>query len=150
VIGLEQLSELVALAVEHDARPRQLKVLQPHVIGQVRSDAVVELDHRLEIEARRVERFIAAELFIRDQEIIEIDAAERPDFAGDGFRVFHRGVDQRVEIEILDVEGLAHVRAAVFEELHDGGLIVNRIEFGLERFRTRRHLRERERRWQTF
>ena len=145
LVGLEQLGELVALAVEHDARSGQLEVLQPHVIGQVRSDAVVELDHRLEIEARGVERFVAAELFVRDQEIVEVDAAERPDFAGDGLRVFHRGVDQRVEIEILDVEGLAHVRAAVLEDLHDRGLIVDRIEFGLERFRTRRHLRKRER-----
>ena len=31
------------------------------------------------------------------------------------------------------------------QELHDVGLIVNRIEFGLERFRTRRDLRQRER-----
>ena len=31
------------------------------------------------------------------------------------------------------------------QELHDLGLIGDRIEFGLERFRTRRDLRERER-----
>ena len=50
-----------------------------------------------------------------------------------------------VEIEILDVERLAHVRAAVLEKLHDLGLIVDRIEFGLHRVRTRRDLRQRER-----
>ncbi len=56
-----------------------------------------------------------------------------------------RGVDQRIEIEVLDVERLAHVRAAVLEKLHDLGLVLGRIEFGLQRFRMRRHLRERER-----
>ena len=40
------------------------------------------------------------------------DAAERADFASDGLRIGHCGVDQRVEIEILDVERLAHMRAA--------------------------------------
>ena len=99
--------------------------------------------------AFRCERFcsrIKADAPRRTQASCRIDRVRiTRAFAGDGFRVFHRGVDQRVEIEILDVEGLAHVRAALFEELHDGGLIVNRIEFGLERFRTRRHLRERER-----
>ena len=92
-----------------------------------------------------VDRIVAAELLVGDGEVVEVDAAERPDLAGEGLRVLHRGVDQRVEIEILDVEGLAHVRAAVLEELHDLGLIVGGIEFGLQRFRTRRHLRERER-----
>jgi len=29
-----------------------------------------------------------------------------------------------VEIEILDVEGFAHMRAAILEELHDLGLVV--------------------------
>ena len=34
-----------------------------------------------------------------------------------------RGGDQVVEIDVLDVERLAHVRAAVAQELHDLGLI---------------------------
>ncbi len=92
----------------------------------------------------------AAELLVGDGEVIEVDAAERPDFAGDGFRVFQRGVDQGIEIEILDVERLAHMRAAVLEELHDLGLIVVGVEFGLYRFRTRGDLRDARAQWQTF
>ncbi len=88
---------------------------------------------------------LPAELLVGLREVVEVDAAERADFAGHGLRVRHRGVDQLIEVEILDVEGLAHMRAAVLEELHDLGLIFRGIEFGLDRIRMRRHLRERER-----
>ena len=99
------------------------------MVGQVGGDAVVELDHRADVEARAVERVIAAELLVGGAEVVEVDAAERSHLAGDGLRVGHRGVDQLVEIEILDVERFAHVRAAVLEKLHDRGLIGDRIEF---------------------
>ena len=145
LIGLKQLGEFLALAVEYHAGAGQLQIFQLVVVRQVVGDAVVELDHRLEVEARRVERIVAAELFVGGGEVVEVDAAERLDLAGDGLRIGERRVDQRVEIEILDVERLAHVRTAVLEKLYDLRLIVDGIEFGLQRFRTRRHLRKRER-----
>ena len=49
---------------------------------------------------------------------------EAGDVAGQRLRVVHRGVDQVVEIEVLDVEGLAHMRAARPQELDDLGLVV--------------------------
>ena len=39
--------------------------------------------------------------------------------AGHGLRVVHGGGDEVVDIEVFDVEGLAHVRAARPQELHD-------------------------------
>ena len=145
VVGFEQLGEFLAFDVHHRAGAGKLQVLELVVVGQVRGDAVVELDHRLHVERRGLDQSVAAELLVGDGELVEIDAAERADFTGHGLRIGHRGVDQDVEIEILDVERLAHVRAAVLEQLHDLGLIVDRIEFGLERIRTRRHLRQRQR-----
>ena len=50
-----------------------------------------------------------------------------------------------VEIDVLDVEGLAHVGAAVAQELHDGVTVGDRIEMGLDRVRLGRDLTERER-----
>jgi hypothetical protein len=64
----------------------------------------------------------------------------------DGLRIFERGIDQHIKIEILDVERLAHMGAAVLQELRDLGLIVGVIELGLDRVRSRRDLRERKRR----
>jgi len=90
-------------------------------------------------------RIVAAKLLVGRAEIVEVDAAKRADFAGHGLWIGHRGVNQRIQIEILDVERLAHMRAAVLQQLDNLVLILDRIEFGLQRFRMRRHLRERER-----
>jgi hypothetical protein len=145
LVGFKQLGELVALAVEHDAGAGQLEVPESVVIGQVGGDAVVEFDHRSDVEARAVERVLAAKLLVGSAEVIEVDAAERSHLAGDGLRIGHCGVDQLVEVEVFDVERLAHVRAAVLEKLYDRGLIGDRIELGLEMVRARRHLRQRQR-----
>ena len=64
------------------------------------------------------------------------------DLAGDRLRVVHRGRDQLVEIDVLDVEGLAHVGAAVAQELHHLVLVPDRIELGLDRVRAGRDLAE--------
>ena len=145
VVGFEQLGELLALDVQHGAGAGQLHALEPVVVGQVRSNAVVELDHRLHVERRVFDQTVAAELLVGDCELVEVDAAECADFAGHGLRIGHRGVDQDIEVEVLDVERLAHVRAAVLEELRDLGLIMGGVEFDLQRFRARRHLRQRQR-----
>jgi hypothetical protein len=145
LVGLEQFRKLVALAVEHRAGAGQLQVLELAVIRQVGGDAVVEFDHLLEVEPGVVHRRVAAELLVGRAEVVEVDAAERLNLAGHGLRIGQRGVDQRVQVKVFDIESLAHVRAAVAEKLHDLALIGNRIEARLQRFRTRRHLRERER-----
>ena len=77
-------------------------------------------------------------------QLAEVDAAKRLDLAGHRLRVGERRIDEIVELEILDVERLAHVRAAVLQNLNDLALIGDRIEMRSHGIRSRGHLTERE------
>ena len=59
-------------------------------------------------------------------------------------RVGHRGLDQAVEIDVLDVERLAHVGAAVAQKLNDLGPVLHRIELGFDGVRPGGDLAERQ------
>ena len=61
------------------------------------------------------------------------------------FWVVQCGRDEIVEVDRLDVEGLAHVGAAVAQDLHDFGPILHQVEMRLNRLRLRRHLAQRQR-----
>ena len=63
----------------------------------------------------------------------------------DRLRVIHRGRDQLVEIDVLDVEGLAHMGAARAQQLRHLRADRPPVELGLHRIRRRRHLTERQR-----
>src|SRR5262249_9700868 len=73
-----------------------------------------------------------------------IDAAKHLALAGDGLRVLHGGRDEVVEVDVLDVEGLAHVGAARAQELRHGSLIGGTIESGRHGSLFRRHLAQRQ------
>ena len=75
----------------------------------------------------------------------EIDAAERLVLAGDRLRIVHGGGDELFEVDVLDVEGLAHMRAARAQQLRDLLLILRAVELGLHRIRRGRDLTERQR-----
>ena len=53
-----------------------------------------------------------AELPVGGLQIGKFDAAECLVVAGDGLRVVERGGDQVIEIDVLDIERLAHLHAA--------------------------------------
>ena len=63
----------------------------------------------------------------------------------DRLRVVHGGRDELVEIDVLDVEGLAHMRAARTQQRRHLGLVRLPLELGRNRLRRRRHLTERKR-----
>ena len=63
----------------------------------------------------------------------------------DRLRVVQRGGDQVVEVDRLDVERLAHMGAAVAQDLHHLGLVLHGIEMRLHRLRLSRHFAQRER-----
>ena len=75
----------------------------------------------------------------------EIDAVERLDVGADRLRIVERGRDQFVEIDRLDIEGLAHMGAAVAQDLHHLVLVLDRIELRLHRLRLGHDLAERQR-----
>jgi hypothetical protein len=62
LVLLEHLGEAFALAVEHDARTRQLDALEPGVIGQIGGCLVVEVDHVAEVDRGRRDLLVLAEL----------------------------------------------------------------------------------------
>jgi hypothetical protein len=115
------------------------------MVGQVRHRLVVERDHLPDIERYFGGRLGGTELLVGQVHVAEIDAAERLDLAGHGLRIFHRGFDQGVEIERLDVEGATHVGAAVLEQPDHQGPVLDRIEAGPHVVGLGRHLAQRQR-----
>ena len=127
-VGLEQLGEFRAGAVQHRGHAGQLQALQPVVVGQVGRRPVVELDHLVDVDDLAVDLLVLAQLLVGEVQVVELDALEAGDFAGRGLLVDHHGVDQAVEIDVLDVERLLHGVAAGAEHGQDLGLVGGGIE----------------------
>ena len=112
--------------------PGSLQALEPVVVGQVGRRPVVELDHLIDVDHLAVDLLVLAQLLVGEVQVVELDALEAGDLAGRGLLVDHHGVDQAVEIDVLDVERLAHGVAAGAEHGHDFGLVGGGIELCLD------------------
>ena len=150
LVLLEHLREAFALAVEHHARARKLEALELGVIGQVGDRLVVVVDDVAEIDGRHRHLLVLAELSVGRLQIGKIDAAKRLVLAGHRLRIVHRRGDQLIEVDVLDVEGLAHMRAARAQQLCDLLLIPGAVELRLHRVGRGGDLTERERRCEDF
>ena len=122
LVLLEYLRKALPPPVQHHARAGKLEALELGVIGQVGERLVVEIDHLGEVDRRGRHLLVLAELPIRGQQIGKIDAAERLALAH-RLWVVHGGRDELVEVDILDVEGLAHMRAARTQQRRHPGLV---------------------------
>ncbi len=111
------------------------------MVREVRGCFVVEINHVGEINGR-LNLLILTELPVGRSQIGKIDAAERVVLATDRLGVLHRGRNEVIEVEVLDVEGLHHVGTAGLQELPDLVLIPVAAERGLHRVRRSRHLAE--------
>ena len=120
------------------------------VIRQIGDRLVVEIDHIAEIDGRIGDRLVVTELPIGDVHIGEIDAAERLDLAAQRLRVVERRSNDLVELDVLDIEGLAHMRTAGLQQCGDPRLVARAVELGLHGVRCGRHLTERQRRAEDF
>ncbi len=145
LVLLEDLGKALAAPVEHNARARKLEAFELVVIGQICERLVVEIDHVTEIDRGRIDLLVLAELAVGDLQVCEIYAMKDLALAGNSLRIFHRGCDQLVEIDVLDIEGLAHMAAACAQELANPRLIGGAVEPGHDRVRRRGHLAERQR-----
>src|SRR5262249_11482081 len=87
---------------------------------------------------------VLAELAIDHDYVLKLEAVQRLDLRGDGARVVHRGLDQVVDIDRLDVEGLAHMGAAVPHDAGDLDCVVHRVEPGVDRVGACGHLTKRQ------
>ena len=121
----------VALIVEDDVEAAQLLILELGDVGQIGHRFVVEREHLAHVDRRLRNRFTLADLAIGNGQVIEIDALERFALRGDRLRIVHRDRDELVDVDVLQVEHLEHVIAAITQQLHGLRLIADRIELGL-------------------
>ena len=117
MIRLEHLREALAVGIQDDADARQLQSLQLPRIGEPGHGGIVVGDHLAEIDRRRLDLLVLAELAVAGVEVVEAQALEHLQIAGDGLRIVHGRGDEIVEIDVLDIEGPPHMRAAFFQDL---------------------------------
>ncbi len=116
-----------------DAGARQPHAAQARMVRQVRDRAVVEFDDIGDVDRRILDRLVLAELLVGDVQIAKVHPAELRQAAGHRLRIVHRGCDQVVDIDVLDVERLAHVGAAGAQQRDHLVLVLDRVELGLDR-----------------
>ena len=143
-IAFRQVGEALALAVEHAAGPGGAQRLEAGGIRQVGHRLVVETDDGADVDGRVLDVLVLAELAVDHDHVVELEPVQRLDLRGEGAGVVHRGLDQVVDVDRLDVEGLAHVGAAVPHDAGDRGGVGDGIEAGVDRVRARGHLTERQ------
>ena len=115
------------------------------MVRQVGGRLVVEIDHVAEIDRRLGHLLLLAELPIGGVEVAEVQPPERLDVAGERLGIVERRGDELVEVDVLDVESLAHMGAAGLQQLGDLLLVLRAVELGLDRIRRGRDLTERQR-----
>jgi hypothetical protein len=79
-------------------------------------------------------------------EVGRIQSFERLDLAAQSLLVIHGGGNQIVQVNVLDVESLAHVAAAGTQKLRHLEAVVHRIELRFDAIRHGRDLAEGQRR----
>ena len=82
---------------------------------------------------------------VSDVQVSEIDAVKGLDLGTDRPRVVQRRGDQLVKTDQLDVERLAHMGAAIAQDLHHLRPVLYRVEMRLHRLRLRCHFAQRQR-----
>jgi hypothetical protein len=145
LVLLEHLREAFTLAVKHDAGARQLEALELVVIGQVGDRLVVVVNDLAEIDSGHRHLLVLAKPAVGRLQIGKIDAAKRLVLDGHCLRIIHRRGNEFIEVDILDVEGLAHMRAARAQQLGNLFLIAGAVELRLHRVGCGGDLTERER-----
>src|SRR5262245_45643424 len=115
--------------------PRKLHALDLGVIGQPGGGLVVELDDVAEVHDRHRHVLVLAELPVGGLQIGKIDPSEHLVLARERLRVVQGGRNQLLEVDVLDVEGFAHMRAAGVQQLRDLLLVSHGIELRLHRVR---------------
>ena len=133
VARLIGLRETRAVDVENDAPARKSHAFQFVVVGQIGHRLVVIGDDLVEIGRRFVDRLARAELPVQGMQVGKVEPAKRLIVSRDALGIAQRCLDQLVDIDILDVEGPAHVLAPILQQRDRFGPITARIEFGAYR-----------------
>jgi N-acetyl-beta-hexosaminidase len=78
-------------------------------------------------------------------QVADIDAAKGRVATSHSLGIVHRGRDEIVDIQVLDVEGLAHLRTPRAQKAENLLAILDGIELSFDAIRRSRDLTERER-----
>jgi hypothetical protein len=78
-------------------------------------------------------------------QVADVDAAERRVATRDSVRIVHRGRDEIVDVQVLDVERLTHLSATGAQQADNLLAILDRVELRLDAIRRCRDLTERKR-----
>jgi hypothetical protein len=109
------------------------------MVGQIGGRLVIEIDNVAEVDREHYDLLILTELPVRHLQIGKIDPVKSLVLV-DRLRIVQGGCDEILKVDVLDVEGLAHMRAARVQQLCDLLLITHAIELRLHRVRRRRYL----------
>ncbi len=135
LVLLGKIGEVLAGGIEHAIGSGIRGALEARRVRQrIDEGVVVELDHLFELDRRVRDVFVLAELAVENDDAVEFQSFEshglgRHRCAGG---IIHRRADQVIEVKRLDAECLAHVTAAVAQNLRHFGLVTHRIEFRLD------------------
>jgi hypothetical protein len=146
IVRRVNLGNALALVIEDYAGARKPEVLDLRGVGQILDCAVVESDDLTKIDRRSFHFFAFAELPVGHVEVGQIQSFERLDLAAQRFLVIHGSGNQIVQVEVLDVESLAHVGAAGTQKLRHFEAVAHRIELRLDPIRPGSDLAEGKRR----
>ena len=146
MIRLVYFGKALTICIEYDAGTRQPQALQLRVLRELSERLIVELNDLANVDERILDALIFTELAVCRVQVAEVYPSELLDLAGHRLRIIHCGRDKLIEVDILDVKSLAHLRAPGPQELDDLSLILNRIELCFYGIRSGRNLAQGKRR----
>jgi len=144
LIGGGQIGETAIGAVEHHAHPARFQSLELGFVGKIGRRLVVKRDHLADVDERMLHGLVLAKLPICREKVLEPQSVQRFDAPAQGLGIVHRRGDELIDVDVLDVEGLADVRAARPQDLHHFRLVPHWVELSLDGPRLGGHLAERK------
>jgi hypothetical protein len=130
--------------MSYDALARELEALESVVVWEGEGRSIVVINYLAQIYDGMLNPFVLAKLPVRRSEIRKIDAAELLALGAKRLRIVHCSVNEVIEIDVLDLEGLDHMSAAGLEEFRPLLLIPITTKLCLYGMRRYGHLAERQ------
>src|SRR6266446_158043 len=151
LVVLKHVGKMPAAAVEHGTHAGKSEAVELVMVRKVARRLVVEVDDVAEVD-RGLRSFLAfAELSIGGVQVAKVDAAELlVGLTADRLRIIHGGLNEVIDVDILDRKGIKHMLAAGLQQLRDLPLIPIAAELRFHRAWIYRDLAERQRRGEDF
>src|SRR5258707_1998497 len=151
LVVLKHVGEMPAAGVEQDSHAWKSEAVEFVAVRKVGCRFVVEVDDLAEVD-RGLRSFLAfAELSIGGVQVTKVDAAELlVGLTANRLRIIHGGLNEVIDVDILDRKGVKHVLTAGLQHLRDLPLIPIAAELRFHRAWIYRDLAKRQRRGKDF